>query len=195
MESKMNIKIKNQKTISILILSSFLFISYLIISTLWSILSSVDPELGAGLIVASATVIVSVISVIFSKRQEQRVEIESQLREKKIPIYEEIINFIFRITFSERLEKKQPSEKEMIKFFTDTTRNLVIWGSHDMIKAFTKFREEIASISEGNRKPVDILICVENLLIAIRNDLGHRHKKIKRGEILRLYVNDIPDNF
>jgi hypothetical protein len=168
---------------------------YLLISKIWAVLSSVDPKLGAGLIVASATILVSVISLIFSKKQEKNVEIESQLREKKIPIYEGIINFLFRITFAEKVGKKQPSEKEMIQFFTDTTRDLVVWGSHDMIKEFTKFREGLIKSSEENTESLDILICVENLLIAIRNDLGHKHKRIKRGEILRLYVNDIPENF
>jgi len=186
---------KYQKYVGILLLCIIVWGCYLLISKIWTILSSVDPNLGAGLIVASATILVSVLSLIFSKKQEQKVEIESQLREKKIPTYEGIINFIFRITFAEKVGKKQPTEKEMIQFFTDTTRDLVVWGSHDMIRAFTKFREELARLSNNNNESSEMLICVENLLIAIRIDLGHKHKRIKRGEILRLYVNDIPDNF
>jgi len=135
---------KYQKYVGILLLCIIVWGCYLLISKIWTILSSVDPNLGAGLIVASATILVSVLSLIFSKKQEQKVEIESQLREKKIPTYEGIINFIFRITFAEKVGKKQPTEKEMIHIFTDTTRDLVVWGSHDMIRAFTKFREELA---------------------------------------------------
>lgn len=159
---------------------------------IWNVFKSIDPTLAAGIIAASATVIVSVVTVILSKKQERKVEIETQLREKKVPVYERIIEFIFLLTFAEKLGKKQPTDKEMIKFFADTTRDLVIWGSHDMVKAFGDFREAMMSIPNNN--PTHILASVEDLLFAVRKDLGH-HSGTKRGDILRLYINDLPDYF
>jgi formate hydrogenlyase subunit 3/multisubunit Na+/H+ antiporter MnhD subunit len=110
----------------------------------WLVFKSIDPTLAAGIIAASATVVVSVVTVMLSKRQEQKVEIENQLRVKKVPVYEKIIEFIFLITFAEKLGKKQPSEKEMIKFFADTTRDLVIWGSHRVGSYFVNSMELIS---------------------------------------------------
>lgn len=159
----------------------------------WLVFKSIDP-LAAGIIAASATVVVSVVTVMLSKRQEQKVEIENQLRVKKVPVYEKIIEFIFLITFAEKLGKKQPSEKEMIKFFADTTRDLVIWGSHDMVRAFGDFRESLMSMS-NNEDTAHILASVEDLLFAVRKDLGHKHNESKRGDILRLYINDLPEYF
>src|SRR5690606_2458948 len=105
-----------------------------------------------------------------------------------------IIEFIFLITFAEKLGKKQLSEKEMIQFFADTTRDLVIWGSRDMVKAFGDFGEQLVdSSTAGDAKK--IMSAVEDLLFAVRKDLGHRHVGSKRGDILRLYVNDLRDYF
>jgi hypothetical protein len=142
------------------------------------------------MLAASATVLVSVVSVLFSKKQEHKVDIENQLREKKIPIYENIIEFIFLITFSEKLGKAQPTEKEMIAFFADTTRDLVIWGSKDIVKAFGDFKEMLGTLAE-NGDTAGMLATVEDFLFAIRKDLGHKHTKVRRGDILRLYINDV----
>ncbi|MCS6096805.1 hypothetical protein ACRN9J_02810 [Shewanella baltica] len=155
---------------------------------------SVDPTLGAGMLAASATVLVSVVSVLFSKKQEHKVDIENQLRVKKIPIYENIIEFIFLITFAEKLGKAQPTEQEMIAFFADTTRDLVIWGSKDIVKAFGDFKDKLGTLAVCG-DTAGMLATVEDFLFAIRKDLGHKHTKIKRGDILRLYINDVDAYF
>ncbi|MDH0447474.1 MULTISPECIES: hypothetical protein [Shewanella] len=183
-----------QTTLGLLVICGIVFAAYFLIKEVWSIFKSIDPQLSAGIIAASATVLVSVFTVMFSKRQEHKVDIENQIRSKKIPVYEKIIEFIFQITFAEKLGKKQPSEKEMVKFFADTTRDLVIWGSQDMVSAFGDFKVGLAEL-ESNNDPAYVLSIVEDLLIALRKDLGHKQKDIKRGDILRLYINDIPDYF
>ena len=195
-EEMKSMKNKWQPVVGLILLALIVWGIYLALTKIWVVFSSVDPKLSAGMLAASATVIVFVISIILSKRQEQKVAIENELRVKKTPVYEGIINFIFRITFAEKLGKKQPTEKEMVEFFSNTTRDLVVWGSHDMIKAFAKFRVDIATLYENSKDdPFAILRSVEDLLIAIRKDLGHKHKNIKRGEILRLYITDLPENF
>ncbi|WP_166835951.1 hypothetical protein [Rheinheimera pleomorphica] len=133
-------------------------------------------------------------------------EIKAQLRQKKVPVYERIIEFIFLITFAEKLGKKFPSEREMVQFFADTTRDLVIWGSKDMVKAFGDFRNQIivpqitsessqinagAKIAEASR----IMGAVEDLLFAVRKDLGHSTAGVKRGDLLKLYINDVEKYF
>lgn len=182
-----------QIILALLLLAGLVYIAYIGFGKVWSIFKSIDPTLAAGIVAASATVLVSVVTIVLSKRQEQKLEIENQLREKKVPVYEKIIEFIFLITFADKLGKKQPTDKEMIRFFADTTRELVIWGSHDMVKAFGDFRDSMMSMSE-KKDPAHVLASVEDLLFAVRKDLGHGSYK-KRGDILRLYINDLPRYF
>lgn len=155
--------------------------------------SSINPTLGAGMIAASGTVIVTLISVLVSKHFERKAHVLAHLREKKVPTYEKMIDFIFSITFAEKIGKKQPSEKEMIKFIAEITQELVIWGSDDMIDAFYKFRmRSIDSANGVQQEPAQILYSVENLLLAIRKDLGHSNRNMPKGKLLGLFVNDLP---
>ncbi|HCE3021268.1 TPA: hypothetical protein NGR42_004771 [Vibrio parahaemolyticus] len=190
----MNKKNILQPVLGIVVLAALCIIAFVMLRELWGLFSSVDAKLGASLVAASATVLVSVFTVVFSKRQEGKLEVNNQLREKKIPIYEGIIEFIFLITFADKLGKKQPSEKEMIQFFTDTTRDLVIWGSKEMVDAFGDFRDRITNIPTENDTE-HLMATVEDLLLAVRKDLGHTHKNFKRGDILRLYINDLDNYF
>ena len=185
---------RKQIALGLFLLGMLVVGGYLLVAKIWDIFSSVDPKLGAGLVAASATILVSVFTVLVSKHLERKTEILALLREKKIPTYEKIINFIFSLTFAEKLGKKQPSEKEMIKFMAEITQELVIWGSDEMLEAFYKFR--IASIESADGSvadPYSILFMVEDLLLAIRKDLGHKNKNISRGKILGLFVNDLPN--
>ena len=182
-----------QLFLGIVLLGLLLFGCYLLIGKIWDIFSSVDPKLGAGLVAASATVLVSLISVLVSKHLERRAAILAHLREKKIPTYEKIINFIFSLTFAEKVGKKQPSEKEMIKFMAEITQELVIWGSDEMLNAFYKFRMASIENADGDSNNLyNILFMVEDLLLAIRKDLGHKNRNVARGKILGLFINDLP---
>jgi hypothetical protein len=139
---------------------------------------------------ASATIIVSIISVLVSKQIERKMIITNELRGKKIPIYEEIIKFIFRITFAEKKGEKPLSEKEVIEKMVKFTQDLVIWGSDEVIDSFFQFRNAGVEM-EDNKPSFEIMFRVEDLLLSIRKDLGHKNKNMKKGKILGLFVNDI----
>lgn len=47
------------------------------------------------------------------------------------------------------------------------------------------------SVNNAEKPSHGILFEVEELLMAIRKDLGHSNKGISRGKILSLFVNDI----
>lgn len=183
---------KKQMALGFALLGAILYGGYLLIAKLWSIFSTVAPKLAVGIVAASATVIVSLISVLVSKHLERKAQILAHLREKKVPTYEKIINFIFSLTFAEKLGKKQPTEKEMIKFMAEVTQELVIWGSDEMIDAFYKFRmKSIDNANGAQQEPNEILFTVESLLLAIRKDLGHKNKNMPKGKLLGLFVNDL----
>ncbi len=184
---------KKQTIFGFFLLGLLMLLFYLLVAKIWSIFSSVDPRLGAGLVAASATILVSVISVFVSKHLERRAETLTHLRDKKTPTYEKIINFIFSVTFAEKLEKEKPKEKEIIEFMAEITPELIVWGSDEMLDAFHKFKTGSIKLSEEkNQSPYAILIMVEEFLLAIRKDLGHKNKSLSRGKILGLFINDLP---
>lgn len=172
-----------------LVLTGFVFWgAFKLLQLLWQAFSQVNPTLGAGIIAASATIIVSVISVLASKHLEYKAAVSKEHRERKIPFYEEMVRFIFQITFAEKLGSPPVSEKEMVKQMASFTENLVIWGADEVIDAWFKFRNKSVN-SDGSG--ISIMFEVENLLLAIRKDLGHPNKGLTKGKVLGLFINDI----
>lgn len=163
-----------------------------LIQLLWEVFSQVNPTVGAGFLAASATVIVSVMSVLVAKRLEYRAILEKEHREKKIPFYEDFVSFVFRIALSDKLGLEPLTEKEMIQQATRFTQNLIVWGADDVVNAWFRFRNKSIN-SDGSG--ASVMYEIENLLLAIRKDLGHENKGLGKGKVLGLFVNDVHNNF
>lgn len=187
-----NLLKQSASTITALALAAGLvYGTFRLMKLLWEAFSQVNSTIAAGVIAATTTIIVSVISVLVSKRLEQNAVLLKEHREKKIPIYEDMVQFIFRIAFSEKLGKQALTEQEIIEKTASFTEKMVVWGSDDVINAWFKFRNH--SINDSN-VPLGILFDIEDILLAIRRDLGHPNKNVKKGKILGLFINDIHEH-
>lgn len=172
-------------TWSIVFAVGIIWLLYSSVRFVWTTLSSANPSLAVGIIAAGSTVFVSLATVLISKRLEQNAAIKNQHREKKIPIYEELLTFLFRVARAARDGgKNMPTEEEIADFMFPFLQKLIIWGSDDVVLAFVKFRDPAL-------QPNNILFAVEDIWSAIRKDLGHSNKGISKGMLLRLIINDI----
>lgn len=84
------------------------------------------------------------------------------------------------------------SQEVMVKRTVTITQELVIWGSDDMLRAYDTFMAATRKQADGKAYPLQTLYAVEDLLMAVRKDAGHKNKDLKRGSILRLFINDLP---
>ncbi|MCH7922726.1 MAG: hypothetical protein IH975_06825 [Nitrospinae bacterium] len=160
--------------------------------TIWKALSGLSKEVATAIIAGSATVLVSVISLILSKHWERRREIEQEHRKQKLPIYEEFMTFWFRVVMSHSPGKKPVSEEEMINFFTSFTQKLMIWGSDKVLKEYSNFKNLSSSIAEQPSSEVLLtMLTFEKLLFAIRSDVGHKNKGLGQGDLLALFITDL----
>lgn len=188
----MESKEQKQHTKNIIIGLFAIFISsYLLIVALkaiWEEFSKTNPALATAAIAAVATTFATIASIIITKRLENKNSIIKEHRERKIPIYEEIIKLIFRMATSGEDQSLAITEDEMLTKLKDFTENILIWGSDDVVAEWSNFRSK--SIS-GFQNPEQILFEVENLLLAIRKDLGHSNKGLTKGKLLGVFVNDI----
>ena len=161
--------------------------------TIWKTLTSVSPQVGTALVAGMATLLVSVFSVLWSKRVDREREIEQEQRQQKIPVYEDFLSLIFRIVFAEKLGENPVSEQEMLKIFRLFAQKLLVWGSDEVLKEYATWRR-ITTSSVAQENPVFHLFAIERLLFAIRKDVGHKNKNLKQGDLLSIFVNDI-DHF
>ena len=150
--------------------------------------TSLKSEVAAAILAASIAGAVSIVSLAASKAYETRTLIAQDIRAKKTPAYEEIANMLFRLQGSGLPGGTQVEEAEVNDWFVRTTERVAIWGSDEMIRAYGRFKR---TTWEG--EPIGALFAVEDLVLAIRRDLGHSDQ-LERGSILRMFITDV-DNY
>lgn len=188
----MNINIK--RLISILLGIAFLgilgFGTYLLLKGIIRALTTLNSDVAVAIIAAAATALISVLTIILGRIIESRSLLEREHREKKIPVYEELIAFMFRILMGSKTGS-QPTEKEILQFMSGFTQRIAIWGSDDVLASWVKFRRLSVNEAELKANPVALMILYEQLIMTIRHDLGHKNKNLETGSILSLFLNDI----
>lgn len=162
---------------------------------------SLPSELSATIIAAVSTILVSVLSITVGKYYERKRLIENELREKKIPMYEEFIDFHFKILMGDKMKIKKMTDVEMMKFFNSFTQKLMVWGSDEVVNLWSTYRLSLVKKSSNeqteqteqtqNTGPMDTMFEFEKLLLAIRKDIGHKNKDINKGSLLGLFINDM----
>lgn len=163
---------------------------YKLVVYIWSSTSEIDPTIAAAIIAGCSTVIISIAGILVQKSKEQRINIQVEHRNKVAPIYEEFIDNIFsKLLFADNLGNERLSQQELVKVVAGFTQKILIWGSNDVINAYNNFRKE--SNLKSDNPSVNTLFTIEELLLAIRKDLGHPTKGFRRGQLLRLFVNDL----
>ncbi len=159
---------------------------YLLITAFIDKLNSVGSDLSKAIITGGVTVSVAVFSLVIGKLWEQQVQIQQNLREKKIPVYEKQIEIFFSAMFAEKYGDKKLTKEEIAKAFNKFTEKLIIWGSAEVIKAWSDFRLH----NWENGKPAEGFLKVEYLMKAIRKDLGNSNSNLSDGDIVKLFIND-----
>ena len=163
---------------------------------LFGLLMGLQKEVAAAIIAAGATVVVSVLAVVLGKYFERRSAIEQSLRAEKVPMYQGIISFWFRILNGEKLGKKPLSEQQTLVQFDEITQKLLIWGSDDAVRSWVDFRlssfaqAEGADGTQGNAS-VEGLRLFGKFLKAVRRDMGHANKGVSVRTLLGLFINDV----
>lgn len=130
-----------------------------------------------------------------TKFLEKKKTIEQQIREQKLPIYEEFIDFIFKVFENTKENSKEHvSEADMQKFFWKLNRKSILWLSDNTLKSYIVWRNGIEDFAKNNpnnnNASVNILLDFEKLLLDFRKDIGHQNTNIKQGDIISMFVND-----
>ena len=177
-----------QGIIALVVLAGLGWGLYTVLQRLTAHLTTLNPNVLASIIAATATVLVATVTVLLAKYFETRTLVFKEHRDKKVPIYEKLIKFFYDTMYQSK-EGKTVSEAEMVKFLKGFVEELTVWGSDDVLKAFGDFKRQSPEVIAQD--PAKSLFVLENMLFAIRRDLGHKNKNLTQGDILALFVTDI----
>lgn len=170
----------------VIIIGLLALIAYLFIKSILRLLIGIESDVVTAIVAASATILVSVFSLIVSKYLENKTRIKQEIRQKKIPVYEKQIDTFFNAMFSSKNSGKQFHDKQLQKEFVEFTKKLIIWGSEEVILEWYEFRKA----DWGKMEPEQMLAQFESLLTSIRKDVGNESSSLPPGVIVSLFIND-----
>lgn len=147
--------------------------------------------------VAVITGLLALISAITGKFLENRYTIKNQIRKERQDMYIGFLDWLIRNVLYDEIS----SNKDIIDEIKEQQKNITLYASDKVLKAWSVFRS-VAINSEQNKKGLskeeqtkyylkNEAPHIENLIFAIRKELGYKNKNIKQYDILRLYINDI----
>jgi succinate dehydrogenase hydrophobic anchor subunit len=157
--------------------------------------SGVDQSTRTAIIGATAVLSVPLVTYFANQSIERKRAVEQAMRLEKVKIYQSFTEFFMRVLLNEHPAGK-PTDKEMAAFFADTTLKFITYGSNDVVKKWGKFRNLLVNNSDNKavqKDPTLYLFEFETVLKALRKDLGHRSWTMSKGDIARLFINDIDD--
>jgi hypothetical protein len=156
----------------------------------WTILGvlDLDEKYAAAIIAGCITIFGSVITVVYTQRKTKSREIENSHRPQKAEVYkkfmEKMVIELLKATKEQTIDDPEV-RKALESVFLEFTGEVIVWGSPAVVRAYAAFR----SGSDG----VDILFRVDDLLQAMRADLGNSNWGLARGDLFKLFIND-PQN-
>lgn len=161
---------------------------YFFVSALLTKLNALSSDLAKAIVAGAVTLFAAIVTVVLGKIWEQRTKIQADLRERKIPVYEQQIATFFQVLFAQKQGKAAPSEQEIQKAFLEFTQKLIVWGGPEVIRAWSDFRAH--NWSGGT--PAQGFARLDALLKAIRKELGNSNAGLKPGELMMLFITPEP---
>jgi hypothetical protein len=151
-----------------------------------------DPSISAAII----GVIGLLGAGIWSNYSTRNREINSRHFLEKKEAYLKFIDAMFNALQLEKSKdepSKRDNEKNKLKMLDQLLisfkKELIIWGSQDVIAAMQTFQDNSSLANKDTQdKHQDILFIVDDLLRAMRKDLGHNDYCMKRGAICAMVL-------
>lgn len=149
----------------------------------------------SNIIVALIAGIITVTGYFITRYLEKRKIVEQQIREQKLPIYEEFLDFFFKMMHRNKSDKL--SDQELKKFVIGFSKKGIIWLSDDTLKAYVNWRDKATTLGKegilSKEDNIRSLLEFEKLLLAFRKDIGHKNLNLRKGDILSIFVNDLQE--
>jgi hypothetical protein len=178
--------------VGFVLLGAFSYGLFVAVRAAVEVLASLDSDIAVAIIAAAATAFVSVLSIVLGKAYESRAVVRREHRERKIPVYEDLIKFMFRILMGSKTGEV-PTEKEMLEFMSDFNQRMMVWGADDVLASWVRWRRAATDAADLKVHPMKLMLLYEKVILTIRRDLGHKNRNLHTGDILALFVNDIDE--
>ena len=154
----------------------------------WVALLGLDKEVTVSIIASVGTVLAAVAAVMYNQRRAQARSIREQHRAPKVALYKSFMDNalvgVLRLMREKGGDAVAPEDlpDDLEEFFLSFHAELIVWGAPGVISAYDTFRRRA-----GGK---DTLLLLDDVLQAIRKDLGHSNWALSRGDLISLFLKD-----
>lgn len=149
----------------------------------WVVYQSVTEA--PAVVAAIVTGFAALFGLFFQRYLEQQREDERRRRERMTPIYEELVTTLYKGAGG-----GETAADELAAFLNELAQRLLLWGSPPIIQAFNAWRTAVQALPEGSPQS---LLSFEQLIFAMRADLGQSNEGLEAADLLRVFINDIDE--
>jgi hypothetical protein len=155
-----------------------------------SVVLSLDKEVSAVIL----TGLFSVIALVYTQYLNKKRDIRESHRDTKTRIYNDYMALLVDLIKSTKekdsmTDAKGEFKKEILEKIYSFKRDIILWGSSDVILAQEAW--ESAGLSANGQ---NVILLVDSLIRAMRKDLGNSNWKLKDGTLICLFITDMtPD--
>jgi hypothetical protein len=150
---------------------------------------AVPASVKAPFITGVATVLVALVTVVGARYLDRRQQTRQAIREKNLPIYERFVRSMLDALKAGANAPTTEANPELLEVLNDFSRDLVVWGSDEIVTAWSIYLRGWRQATSEAEKLV-MLLKLEDLLTAIRKECGHKGPLAPRV-LLNLFLSDI----
>lgn len=170
------------KALPFALLIGLSFGAYSAVSSFFQYVATVQKEIAAALLAASATIIVSIATVFIGRYYERKRELDALYRDKKTMIYDEFLGRFFDTFHGNDDDLKE--RDDLVPFLREFMRKLLLWGGPEVVASFIKWKKSLLNVN------AETIFATEDFLLAVRKDLCHSNKQIEKGFFARLFLQE-----
>ena len=137
------------------------------------------------MITGTLSLIGVIINSIVSKIIDYKKSRSEYLAQKREKAYGEFVDMIYKLQQNEKGKGEKYSQDMMLADLSKFSKEITLWGSKRVVSKWIEFREN----GSNSDNSIDNLFIMEDIMNEMRRDLGL--KKIKKGNLLAFFVNDI----
>lgn len=128
---------------------------------------------------------------IYTNYQTKQREIKARHFTEKRKGYESFVDLFFKAIKATKNKKSRP-DKDLQKNMMEFKKSLLIWGGTDVIKSWNDYEKTVTNshISERELKLPELIQLSEDILRAMRKDLGHDDTSLEFGQLMSLILDE-----
>ncbi|MHC4334516.1 MAG: hypothetical protein ACYSUV_12305 [Planctomycetota bacterium] len=143
-------------------------------------------QIAAAIIAFGGTVIAGIGAVVISQQRAKARDIRESHRPQKTKLYTDFITQVVGIMREHRGGKTldEAATKKLEDFFFDFTTRVMLWGSPRVLQHYGAFRKV------GEKPDPNIILLLDDILQAMRRDLGLSNRALARGDLIKMLLTD-----